>query len=301
MKNKALITGATGFIGGALARSLLKNGWSVAIIIRDGSDATHIQDVINESTTHIYDGRVETLIDIMADVKPNVVFHLASLVLVKHEPADIENLIFSNITFGTQLLESMVKTGVGNIVFASTLWQFSGEDECQSVNLYAATKKAFQVVVDYYHDAFGISAVSLILADTYGVGDKRPKLINFLVEALGEATELSMSPGEQIIDISHVRDVARSFEFAALKLFRSTESLRLNLAVCGTRVTVKQLVSIVETVGKGKINAVFGGRPYRTREILCPAQLPQLEPNWEKVALDDGIRELIEASLKAHL
>lgn len=301
MNKIALITGATGFIGGVLARSLLKNGWSVALVLRDGSDTTLIQDVLTESTMHLYDGLGETLVEIMTRVKPDVVFHLASLVLVEHETADIPSLISSNIIFGTQLLDAMVKARVGNIVLASTLWQFSGKDERQAVNLYAATKQSFEVIVDYYHDAFGISAISLILADTYGVGDKRPKLINFLIRSLGSPTELSMSPGDQIVDISHVQDVANSFELAALKLYESLESVRLSRAVCGTRLTVKQLVAAVEKNGKGKINAVFGGRPYRTREILCPAKLPELEPDWKKVDLDEGIQELIKASLQADL
>lgn len=301
MNKTALITGATGFIGGILARSLLENGWAVSLVLREGSDTSSIQDILDESTVHLYDGLGERLVDVMVKVRPDVVFHLASLVLVQHQTADIPSLISSNILFGTQLLDAMVKASVGNIVVASTLWQFSGKDERQAVNLYAATKQSFESIIDYYHDAFGISAVSLILADTYGVGDNRPKLINFLIKSLGDPAELNMSPGDQIIDISHVRDVAKSFELAGLKLYESSESVRLSRAVCGTRLTVKQLVAAVEKIGGRKINAVFGGRPYRTREILRPAQLLEFEPDWKKIDLNEGIRELIKASLQANL
>src|SRR5690606_6996054 len=116
-----------------------------------------------------------------------------------------------------------------------------------------------------------VSAISLILADTYGVGDKRPKLINCLIKALDTDEVLNMSPGDQIIDISHVRDVARSFQLAATKLIESPAPIRMSLAVSGTRLSVKQLVAAVESVSQQAINVKFGGRPYRFREVMCPA------------------------------
>lgn len=301
MTRQALITGGTGFIGGALARCLLQSGWSIALVVRENSSVSIIDDMRLVGTVHVYDGTTDCLSAIMEKVRPDAVFHLASLVQVQHTPADIVPLIMSNILFGTQLLDAMVVTGVRNIVVASTLWQYSGDDEQQAVNLYAATKKSFESIIDFYHSAFGVSATSLVLADTYGVGDTRPKLINFLIGALDDPATLDMSPGDQIIDISHVEDVARSFELAANVLISCSEARREMLAVSGTRLSVKQLVATVEEVSQQKINVKFGGRPYRVREIMRPAVLPELQPTWTKIRLEEGIQELLEACGKTTL
>lgn len=297
MQKKALITGVTGFIGGALARCLLENGWSVALIVRKESDTSQITDILRKSDeVHLYDGSAESLITAMSDSRPDVVFHLASLVMVEHQSAEISSLVASNVLFGSQLLDAMVKTGVTHIVNAGTIWQFFGKDEAQAVNLYAATKQAFEKIVDFYHDAFGVSAITLILADTYGTGDKRPKLINYLIRSLGGIEVLNMSPGDQIIDISHVRDVARSFQLAATKLIESPAPVRMSLAVSGVRLSVKQLVSMVENVAQQSLNVQFGGRPYRFREVMSLPQISNLDPDWEKVELIEGIQDLVEES-----
>lgn len=299
MTKKALITGGTGFVGSALARRLLQSGWSIDLIVRENSDLSSIEDVLRVGTAHLYDGSTESIISIMKRVQPDVVFHLASLVQVLHEPVDIIPLITSNIIFGTQLLEAMVVAKVNNIVVAASIWQYSGSDEKQAVNLYAATKQSFESIINFYHDAFGISVISLVLADTYGVADRRQKLINFLIGALDDSSVLNMSPGEQIIDISHIRDVTKSFEQAADKLMCCDEPVRESLAVSGTRLSVKQLVSTIETVSQRQLNVRFGGRPYRAREIMKPAQLPELKADWRKTTLDEGVQELVEAHGKS--
>lgn len=297
MQKKALITGVTGFIGGALARCLVENGWSVALIVRKESDTSQIMDILNKSAeVHIYDGSEESLITAMSDSKPDVVFHLASLVVIEHQSHEIPSLITSNVLFGSQLLDAMVKAGVTHMVNAGTIWQFVGKDKDQAVNFYAATKQAFEKIVDYYHDAFGVSAITLVLADTYGVGDRRPKLMNYLIRALDDVEVLKLTPGDQIIDVSHVGDVAKSFQLAAIKLIESPAPIRMSLAVSGTRLSVKQLVKTIESVAQRGLNVQFGVRPYRFREVMILPQISELEADWEKVKLIEGVRELIEAS-----
>lgn len=296
MKRVALITGVTGFIGGELARRLIKDNWCVVIIVRAESDLSSIQDISAASVTYEYDGTTGSLLTILGESKPDVVFHLASLFLVEHTPTQITELIDSNVLLGTQLLEAMVQTGVKKLINTGTTWQYSGAKCDQAVNLYAATKRAFDAMVDFYHDAYGISVVSLILSDTYGVGDKRSKLINLLVAAVKSNGQLLMSPGDQVVDISHVSDVVKSYEAAALGLLSSDCAVSQKFAVSGTRLTVKELVTTVEQASGKKLDVKFGGRPYRNREVMVPPVLSLLDTQWKKVELLDGIRELVAAS-----
>lgn len=298
MSPTALVTGATGFVGAALTRQLLRSGWSVAIVTRPSSDFSAVEDFISQVDAYVYDGKTQSIIEILEKVRPDVVFHVASLVLTQHTPEQVESLISSNVLFGTQLLEAMVLAGVKKFINTSTTWQYFGEENKQSVNLYAATKKAYEEVIDYYNDAHDISVISLVLSDTYGIGDRRVKLINLLIDAVRRDEKISMSPGDQIVDVSHVYDVVRSFESAAQDLIEATSTVNLKFAISGARLSVKELVAEVERVSGKKINAEFGGRAYRIREVMAPPVLPLYISKWSKVDLGEGIKELLNSQVK---
>jgi dihydroflavonol-4-reductase len=46
---KALVTGATGFVGAAVARALLAAGWEVRVLVRGGSDRSNLQHLAVEA------------------------------------------------------------------------------------------------------------------------------------------------------------------------------------------------------------------------------------------------------------
>lgn len=45
---RALVTGATGFVGAAVARALLRDGWQVRVLVRSGSDRSNLQQLAFE-------------------------------------------------------------------------------------------------------------------------------------------------------------------------------------------------------------------------------------------------------------
>src|SRR3990172_1511049 len=111
-QKRALISGATGFIGSHLARRLARDGWDVQIIVRPGSNLDPLQTVLDRVTVRKHDGSIESMKTIVEQARPSVVFHLASLFLAQHKPADIEPLVRSNVTFGAQLVEAMTAQGI---------------------------------------------------------------------------------------------------------------------------------------------------------------------------------------------
>ena len=294
---RALITGATGFIGRHLSRHLLATGWQVHAIFVPGSDTTPLRSPGADINLHEFSGGMDAMQSIMAAAQPDVVFHLASLFLSDHCPTDIEPLIASNLLFGTQVVEAMTLIGATALVNTGTSWQHYQGSDYSPVNLYAATKQAFETLLQYYIEARGLRVITLKLHDTYGPDDPRPKLINLLRKVAAGNQPLALSPGEQLLDLVHVDDVTRAFIVAAEYLLASKTAGHERYAVSsGNPLTLKRVVEECETILGGKLPIEWGGRPYRSREVMQPWQGPSL-PGWSPgIRLNQGLMQLMNKS-----
>ena len=284
---RALLTGATGFVGSHLAAALISEGWDVHAVTREPSTAA----LPKGAKAHLHDGTTEGMADIVREAAPDVVFHLASLFLAQHSPADIEPLVRSNLLFGTQLMEGMCAGGVGRLVNTGTSWQHYGNSDYNPVCLYAATKQAFQAMMEYYVEACSIKAVTLKLYDTYGPGDTRKKLFALLRQASLEGTRLDMSAGEQMIDLVHIDDVVDAFRTAAgLLLDDSVERSEEYAVSSGSPIRLRDLVETYSRVTGRELDINWGARPYRPREVMVPWDRGRPVPGWKpRVALEEGI------------
>lgn len=110
---RALVTGATGFIGSHLVRRLVNEGWETHVVIRHASSQERLRDLA-QAGIHVHDGSTGDLVRIVAAAKPLAVFHLASLFLAQHQASDVESLVASNLLFSTQLAEAMAATVYGS-------------------------------------------------------------------------------------------------------------------------------------------------------------------------------------------
>ena len=63
---RALITGATGYIGSNLAQHLVKEGWDIHIIVRHNSNLKALDNVLGEITVHRHDGTSSGMVEVMA-------------------------------------------------------------------------------------------------------------------------------------------------------------------------------------------------------------------------------------------
>ena len=288
---KAIITGASGFVGSHLAGSLVGRGWTVHVILRTDSNLSLIAGILDRITVHRHDGSMERLEEIVRKVTPDVVFHLASLFLAQHRQEDVEPLVQSNVLFGTQLLEAMVKCGVHRLVNTGTSWQHYENHDYSPVNLYAATKQAFEDILRYYVEATPLQAISLKLFDTYGPGDPRPKLFTLLRRVAEQGEQLEMSPGEQLVDLVYIDDIVDAFLLAAKRLLVDAIPCHEPYAVSsGAPVKLRELVEIYGRVIGRTLPIRWGGRPYRPREVMVPWDTGSPIPGWRpRIGLEEGI------------
>ncbi|MFA6433296.1 MAG: NAD(P)-dependent oxidoreductase [Elusimicrobiales bacterium] len=297
MSERWLITGATGFIGSHLARALLAEGVKVHLLILP--DTRHLLgDLAPQCAVHEYDGKTESVIGLFDNIRPLGVFHLASVFLASHETKDIANMVASNILLGTQLCEGAVKSGTSYFVNTGTNWQHYNDAVYDPVCLYAATKQAFEDILKFYLGTSPMQSVTLKLFDTYGTGDPRKKLINILAEAAVTQKTISMSPGEQLLDIVHINDVVGAFISTRKYLLSGNIGSYNEYGVSmgmGNRISLRDLVKRFETVIGCGMPVEFGGRSYRPREVMSPWTQFSTPPGWAaRVPLDEGIREMVK-------
>lgn len=294
-KRKALITGGTGFVGSHLTYRLVKDGWDVHVITRSKSKLFLFEEVKNKITVHVHDGSMDGMLKIVENSKPSIVFHLASLFLAQHKPNDIGELISSNITFGTQLLEAMVHHNVDKLVNTGTSWQHYHNDQYNPACLYAATKQAFESIITYYLESSPLQVITLKLYDTYGPNDNREKLFSLLRKVEQEKETLRMSPGQQLIDLVYIDDVVEAFRLSAKRLEEGKVDKNYEeFAVSSGRpIQLKHLVEIYTRTMKKSLKINWGGRPYRQREVMLPWNKGKRLPGWSpKIRIEEGIRKM---------
>lgn len=291
---RALVTGATGYIGSCLVRQLVATGWQVSVILRPESDLSRLNAMQINVTPLVHDGTMAGMVKLVAASRPDTVFHLASLFLAQHYPKDIDALVASNILFGAQLVEAMTSASCSHLISVGTSWQHYGGDDYNPVNLYAATKQAFDDILRYYLEASQIKATTLTLFDTYGPHDPRRKLIPLLRDAVLHGTALQMSPGEQLIDLVYIDDVITALLRAAA-LLQTQDSVHSRYGISsGQALSLKNLVALIERVTAKPLIVAWGGRPYRPREVMLPFCPHPPPPGWTpSVPLDQGITRVM--------
>ena len=286
----ALVTGGTGFVGSHLVMHLVRAGWRVHLVSRINSKMPNFSE-FELVTNHQYDGTTENMIRIVGIAKPTVVFHLAALVLSDCVESDVDRLVASNILFGSQLLEAMKSNSISNIINTGTFWQHYEGKVYSPVSLYAATKQAFESILQYYVEAYGFRAITLKLYDTYGPDDSRGKILSLLYDAAVSGRTLDMSPGAQLVDLVYIDDVIQSYFLAADRLIKEDGMINEVYAVSSSDpIELKSLVRICSKIFDLTIDVNWGAREYRPREIMIPCSLFPGVPKWHpRISLEEGI------------
>lgn len=289
---KVFLTGATGFIGSQLAKRLVAEGHEVAIVVRPESKLDMLQSILPRICVHRYNGRYESLLQALQAAQPEVVMHVASLFLAQHKPEDVARLVESNLNFPTQLLEAMSQLGIKQLINTGTSWQHYQNETYNPVNLYAASKQAFEAMLTYYIEAQDFKVITLKLFDTYGPGDARPKLFTLLRKTARTGETLRMSPGEQLLDLVYIDDVLDAFELA-LERLPQVEKPECYAVSNPERKSLRELVAIYSAAVGKPVNVDWGGLPYRPREVMALWTDFAVLPGWQaQMPLRDGIAKM---------
>jgi len=113
---RALVTGATGFVGSRVARALLTDGWQVRALVREGADGRNLRELeVERAQGDLRDGASLE----RAVVGCQALFHLAAdYRLGAPRP---QELYRSNVEGTRNIVSAAVRAGVERIVYTSSV------------------------------------------------------------------------------------------------------------------------------------------------------------------------------------
>ena len=229
MPKTVLVTGAAGFIGAALSQRLLQRGDRVVGLdnLNDYYDPALKQARLRQIEAAALTGTwrfeqmaledSEALMGLFAEEKPDVVVNLAAQAGVRYSLENPAAYIQSNLVGFGHILEGCRHHGVGHLVYASSSSVYGGNrnlpfHEQQSVNhpvsLYAATKKANELMAHTYSHLYGLPATGLRFFTVYGPWgrpDMAPML--FAKAILGGEPIKVFNHGKMQRDFTYIDDI----------------------------------------------------------------------------------------------
>jgi len=211
-----LITGATGFLGGHLARRLVAEGYSVRCLARAGSDTTLLDalDVELAVGDLTEPASLERAVD-----GCGYVFHCGALV---SDWATVAEITRVNVHGTRALLDACVHASVARVIHLSTtdIYGYPGltaveEDHVGNRfrNWYAQTKLAAEAEVRQAEQEHGLGVVILRPATIYGPGST--EVIGEIARAIVGGHMLLINGGRAVAGLCYVENVVDAVVLAA--------------------------------------------------------------------------------------
>jgi dihydroflavonol-4-reductase len=209
---KALVTGATGFVGAAVARALSVAGWQVRVLVRAGSDRGNLQRLAVE----VVEGDLADLTSLERALEGCAgLFHVAAD--YRLGARDPKPLYRTNVEGTRNILNAARTAGVGRIVYTSSVATIgipsdgSPGDERTPVtlsNMIGHYKRSKYLAEEVVRDAarMGMSVVIVNPSTPVGPGDIKPTPTGQLV--LDAASGRMPAYVDTGLNIVHVDDVA---------------------------------------------------------------------------------------------
>lgn len=302
----ALVTGGAGFIGSALVRLLLAEGWHIRVLDNFATGKRANLAGLDARALQVVEGDVRDEAAVRrACAGVHTVFHLACLGLRHSLHAPRENHEV-NATGSLIVARSAHAARVSRFVHVSSSEVYGTArhvpmDEahpCQPTTVYGAAKLAGEAYARALHTTEGLPAVIVRPFNAYGPrchheGDAGEVIPKFLLRALAGQPLVVFGDGEQSRDFTAVADTARGLLAAAQTPGAIGQTLNLG---AGREIRINALAERVRAlVNRPEVRIVHEPpRPGDVRRLIADASRARTLLGFApSIDLDQGIAELL--------
>ena len=303
-----VVTGGAGFVGSNLVDGLLARGDQVTVIdnLSTGKQSNLDQALAAGGRLEVADVRdAQAVSEIVARVRPEVVFHLAAQIDVRHSVENPAADAESNVLGTIAVLEAARGFGVRRIVNTSTGGGLYGDADLiptpedypiRPLAPYGQGKYAAEGYCDLYTRLHGLSTVSLRYGNVYGprqdVHGEAGVVAIFCGHLVEGRRPTVFGDGRQTRDWVEVGDVVRANLLAADG--ELTGSVNIGW---GQETSVLDLLAALREVGDGRPLAepeFAPERPGEVRRSCLDVQRARRELGWEaEVELREGLARIL--------
>lgn len=229
IQSKILITGAAGFIGFHLAKFMLERGYFVVGLDNLNSyydpklkeDRLDILRAYGNFVFYRADLKKKPVVDeVFAACKPEYVVNLAAQAGVRYSIENPYAYVDSNLVGFVNVLEACRSYPVKHLLFASSSSVYGGNKTVpfstehntdHPVSLYAATKKANELMAHTYAHLYGIPSTGVRLFTVYGPWG-RPDMayFSFTRDILAGVPIKVFNHGRMSRDFTYIDDVVKA-------------------------------------------------------------------------------------------
>ena len=304
---RILVTGGAGFIGSHVAGCLIRDGHEVEVIddFNDYYDPrikrTNLVSLGGAARLHEGDIRDRDFVQKTISLgRFDAIVHLAARAGVRQAVEIPEAYLQTNAAGTLNILEWCRKGGPSKLVLASTSSIYGANpplptpedaDSCHPLQIYAASKKAAEVMAYTYHHLYGLDATVVRFFTVYGPAG-RPDMVMFRFTrwiAEGDPVQIT-GDGNQMRGFTYLDDIADG----VLKALKPVGYEIINLGGHET-ITINDLLHRIENlVGKKADIQYIPRHPADVDANWADVSKARRMLGWEpKVTLDEGLSHLV--------
>lgn len=281
MKEKALITGITGFAGSHLAELLLKEGFEVYGTIRPRSKTENIDSI--KGKLNLWDADLldsHSLYSIIVKIKPHFIFHLAAQSFVPTSWASPANTLETNIVGSVHLFEAVRRAEIDPVIQIACSSEEYGlvykneipvkeSNPLRPLSPYAVSKVAMDYLGFQYYQSYKMKIIRTRAFNHTGprrgdvfVSSNFAKQIA-LIEKGKQQPTIFVGNLSAKRDFTDVRDVVRAY---LLSVQKCTPGEVYNISA-GKNWEIKKVLEILLSFSKKKITVKTDPKRLRPSDV----------------------------------
>jgi len=305
MEDKVLVTGGAGFMGSALIRVLVDEGYEAFSYDNFATGtASNLKAIIPPD--HIIRGDVEgwKLGRTLSAIKPDVTYHLAADPYIPLSYDHPERFLRTNFEGTLNVLMTCKTFDVRRIIHYSTS-EVYGSAKAVPMNeghptapqsVYAVSKLAADHLCQVLAKEQDVPVVIVRPFNCYGPRETHPYVIPEIMSQLAKSDQLYLGNLEARRDFTYVDDIARAAVMLASK--DGIEGQVFN-AGSGKDYSVKELANEISMIMRGTPAKITVDnrrlRPFDVERLVCDSSKLRKLTGWKsQVTLEEGLEKTVE-------